>query len=296
VTATTHNIIVTASDDCYAPLVIGLLQSLRSLKTTINFDIGVFDLGLNDAHKEILSSFGVQFAKPGIDMDYPGREAWERQAPYYRAMTSRPFLRDYFTGYQTYMWMDADSWVQTPEAIETMLTEAAQDNALYIASEIDRDYLPYFQSSQPWEYHYKWYSSHFPRDIVSQFFPRPMLNTGVMAASATAPFWTEWANFFKDCLARIPHMTRENFMSEQLSLNVALHLKGLPFKVMPSEFNWLSLYALPMLDHVTNKYVRPTPPRSTISVLHMTHLKKIHEVELKTTEGRTIKRCLMFPR
>lgn len=287
-------IVVTASDDTYAPLARDLVRSLRANHASIEFDIGMLDLGLSETVKANFKEDNIHFVKPGVDIEYPGRLAWETVAPFYRAMTSRPFLRDYFPGYDAYMWMDADSWVQTPDALDTMLPAAAEDQALYIASEIDRDYSPYFLSSQPWEYHFKWYHAHFPEGIVSQFFPRPMLNTGVLALSAQSLIWAEWAATFKDCLASIPALTKENFMSEQLSLNVALHLKSLPFKVMPSEFNWLSLYALPLIDAKTGHYLRPTLPRTTLSVIHLTHKKKLGRLEMQTTEGQTVTRSLTY--
>jgi hypothetical protein len=287
-------LIVTATNDIYLPLALDLLCSLRRLKLSIAFDIGILDLGLSDDSKALLAPFGVTLKPAGIDIDYPGREAWEQIAPFYRAMTSRPFIRDYFPGYDSYMWMDADTWAQTGDAVETMLQGAAGDDALYVAAEIDRDYFPYFKSAQPWEYHLKWYKAHFPDEIVTAFFPRPMLNSGVMALSPNAPIWKLWADTFATCLRRLPQLGRENFMSEQLSLNVALYLGELPFKIMPAEYNWLSIYCLPMLDETTGLYVRPTVPRTPLSILHLTHEKKLRLLDLPTTAGTTVQRQLTF--
>ena len=289
-----RTIIVTASNDTYAPLALDLLRSLRRLSFSFPFAIGILDLGLGAEMRDALSAYDVIFKTPSIDIDYPGRAAWEQQAPFYRAMTSRPFLRDYFPGYDAYMWMDADSWAQTAEAVETMLPAAANDDALYIASEIDRDYVPYFNSSQPWEYHLKWYKANFPEALVNQVFPRPMLNTGVMAMSARAPIWDKWAETFALCLQKLPQLTRENFMSEQLSLNIAQHINGLPLKVMPAEFNWLTLYGLPMVDKSTGLYVRPTVPRTPLSVIHLTHQQKLRTLDLAVSDGGTIQRPMTF--
>jgi len=289
-----RHIIVTATDDTYLPLALDLLRSLRRLKPSVDFDIGILDLGLSENSKAQLSPFNVTLKTTGINIDYPGRLAWEQQAPFYRAMTSRPYLRDYFPGYDSYMWMDGDTWAQNAQAIETMLPAAATDDAVYIVPEIDRDYLPYFHSSQPWEYHLKWYKANFPDNIVHAIFPRPMFNTGIMALSAKSPVWNKWAETFKDCLQRLPQVGRENFMSEQLSLNVALHMNSLPYKVMPAEFNWLSLYSLPMMDAATGHYVRPTVPRTEISVIHLTHQKKLRTLDLATTDGKTVQRVLTF--
>ncbi len=285
-------VVVTACDETYLPLALDLLRSLRRLQLPFAFDIGILDLGLSEAGKAALAPFGATLAKPKADIDYPDREAWEKQAPFYRAMTSRPYLRDYFAGYDSYMWMDADTWAQTKDALATMLPASAEDDALYIASEFDRDYAPYFLSSKPWEYHLTWYKAHFPDDIVTKIFPRPMLNTGVLALSAASPVWEKWAETFTHCLQHLPQLGRENFMSEQLSLNVAMYINGLPLKVMPSEFNWMSLYTLPMINAATRDYIRPTVPRNILSVIHITHPKKLSELELLSTDNKRV-RCKM---
>ncbi|MFY9287254.1 MAG: glycosyltransferase [Alphaproteobacteria bacterium] len=287
-------IIVTASDDTYLPLALDLLRSLRRLKSSISFSIGILDLGLSDEAKAKLSAFDVIIKSANIDIEYPARAAWEKQAPYYRAMTARPYLRDYFPGFNAYMWMDADTWAQNDAAITTMLPAAASDQAVYVVSEIDRDYMPYFYGSQPWEYHLKWYKANFPDEITAQIFPRPMLNTGILALAPNSPVWSTWGETFTQCLQRLPQLGRENFMSEQLSLNVALHMNSLPYKIMPAEFNWLSLYALPMVDEATGNYLRPTVPRTELSVIHITHQQKLRELDLMTTAGQTIKRVLTF--
>lgn len=288
-----RNIIVTAANDPYLPLALGLLRSLRGLNYTTPFDIGVLDVGLGADAKIQIAAFGATIVPARVDIDYPDREAWEQQLPGFRSMTARPFLRDYFPGYDVYMWMDADAWVQTPEAIDTMLPNAFTGDDLYIISEIDRDYRPYFLSSQPWEYHLNWYRANFPNEVVSAIFPRPMLSDAIFALRATSPIWKAWADVYTASLHRVTQMTRQQFMCDQLSLNIAVYTQGLPLKIMPAEFNWLSLYALPMIDAETGLFVRPTPPRTVISVMHLTHEKKMRSFDLATTKGGTITRTLM---
>jgi hypothetical protein len=287
-------ILITSSENTYLPLTLDMVRSVRALALPFVLDIGLVDLGLSDESKAQLAPLGVMIKEAQVDIDYPGRTAWEAQAPYYRALTMRPFLRDYFPGYDAYMHMDADAWAQTPDAIQTMLQAAAQDDALYIASEFDRDYSPYFLSSQPWQFHLKWYLANFPADAVNAIFPRPMLNAGIWAMSPRSHVWQAWADVYSAALRRIPQLTRENFMCDQLSLNMAVYTAGLPVKIMPATFNWMSLYALPMIDAASGFYVRPTPPRDVISILHLTHEKKLREVELRRTDGRTVTRALTY--
>ena len=288
-----RNIIITASNDLYLPLVLGLLRSLHGLHFSSSFDIGVIDVGLSESAKAQIAAFGATIVAARADIDYPDRSAWEQQAPAFRSLTTRPYFRDYFSGYDVYMLVDADAWVQTPEAIDTMLAGAATDDAIYIAAEIDRDYRPYFLSSQPWEYQLNWYRTNFPPETVAAIFPRPMLNAGVWAMNASSPVWKAWGEVYTACLQRFPVMTKQQFMCDQLSLNVAVYTQGLPFKIMPAEFNWLTLYAIPMIDAERNIFVRPTLPRTPISILHLTHEKKLRSFDLATASGGTVTRSLV---
>jgi hypothetical protein len=288
-----RNIVITAANDLYLPLALGLLRSLRGLAFSVPFDIGVLDVGLGEDAKAQIAAFGATIVPARVDIDYPDRLAWEKQAPAFRSLTARPYFRDTFQGYDVYMLVDADAWAQTPEAIDTMLAGAAAEDSLFVAAEIDRDYRPYFLSSQPWEYQLKWYRANFPAETVAAIFPRPMLNAGVWAMRATSPVWKAWGDEYTACLQRFTRMTKQQFMCDQLSLNIAVYTKGLPLKIMPAEFNWLSLYALPLFDAEKNLFVRPTPPRSTISILHLTHEKKLRTFELATTNGGTIIRTLL---
>jgi len=289
-----RNIIITASNDLYLPLALDMLRSLSSLSFSSPFDIGVIDVGLGDNAKTQLEMFGAVIVPARVDIEYPDRLAWEQQAPAFRSLTVRPYLRDYFPGYQAYMWFDADAWAQTPDAVNVMLAGAASGPEMYIAAEIDRDYQPYFLSSQPWIFQHKWLATNFPPEIVNAIFPRPMLNAGIWAIGAQSPVWQAWGEVYTTCLQRFEKMTREQFMCDQLSLNVAMYMQGLPMKVMPAEFNWLTLYAEPMWDAERNLLVRPTMPRTPISILHLTHEKKLRSFNLATTAGGTHTRTLMY--
>jgi hypothetical protein len=65
-------------------------------------------------------------------------EARNRQ-PHLRAITARPFLPKYFPGHETYLWMDADTWLQEWYPIDWYVAAAA-DGRLAIAPQVDRAY------------------------------------------------------------------------------------------------------------------------------------------------------------
>ena len=226
-------IVVTAADDYYMPLALDFLRSVRRLKTSFAFDIGLLDVGLSEPSKQQLAPFGVTIKPAKIDIDYPGREAWERQAPSFRTLTARPYLPDYFPGYAAIMWMDADSWAQTGDAIETMLPAAASGEAIHMAMELDRDYPVLRQGRTLWQLHEKWYRANFPAYLAEEMLLRPMLNCGIWAAAPTAPVWKKWAKVYAHTLQRIAEMQPANFMTDQLGMNVAAYLDAAPFATIP---------------------------------------------------------------
>ena len=59
--------------------------------------------------------------------------------PHLRSLTARPFLPDYFPGYDVYIWIDCDAWVQEQFALEWLFYTAAS-GALGIVPELDRSY------------------------------------------------------------------------------------------------------------------------------------------------------------
>ena len=209
-------------------------------------------------------------------------------------MTARPFLPDYFPGYDFYMWMDADSWAQTPEAIETMLAAAANDDAFYVAIEFDRDYPIIRQGRTLWQLHEKWYRSNFPAYLAEEMLLRPMLNCGIRAAAPGAPLWKKWAAVLTHTLQRIPEMKRENFYDQELLMNVAAYLDQAPFKTIPAEYNWMTLFSVPLWDATRKLYVRSSLPHTPISVLHLNHQGKLKDAEIPCADGSMLQCPLTF--
>ena len=287
-------IIISAINDYYFPLLTDLLRSLRACKTSFAFDIGILDVGLNKDNIQQLASFDVFIKQPGIDIDYPGRVAWELKSPYFRAMTSRPSLPSYFPGYDAYMWIDADAWVQTPEALETMLLNAANDTDLYIASEYDLAYPIALRNSGLWQEWATSFQNCFPPNIAAAMFLRPLLNVGVFAMSPHAPHWTIWHTTLAQALNVFPEIEQKHFAMEQLCLNLIIHRGALGVQVMPAEYNWMTVYGLPILDENSGLYMRPTPPHRVISIVHLAAQIKNSLQTITTTKGTTIQKPLTY--
>lgn len=283
-------IVVTAVNEYYLPLMTDLLQSLLDCKTRFPFDIGVLDVGLSEKNRQQMGRYGVLVQAPGVDIDYPGREQWEKTAPYFRAMTSRPSVPKYFPGYDAYLWMDSDTWVQTPEALEVLLPATAKDLAFYASSEDDLAY----RSALSGDSRFEMYRNCFNDETSAAMQYRPMLSAGFFALSGQAPHWQRWHQVLSEQLRAIPEVTQKNFMMEQLSLNLAVYRHKLDVHFMPPEYHWIASTELPLYDEAKQLYVVPNPPHRPISVLHLAGSIKNASQPIRTLDGRTIQRPITY--
>ena len=132
-------LIASGADRRYFPLLRDTVLSVQSLHR--DTAIGILDFGLAPKHREWLAGRVSHLIQPGWDFDFPDRE---RTPETRKAQLSRPFLRRHFPGYETYLWIDADAWVQDWRAVELYLAAAGRDK-LAITPEIDRAYKRHYK-------------------------------------------------------------------------------------------------------------------------------------------------------
>lgn len=288
------SIIISAADDGYFTLSQDLFNSIRALKFKTAFDLGLLDVGLSDANKQWYASQGVKLVPVKSDIDFPLRPQWEKEKPGFRTLTARPYLRDYFPGYDTYMWIDGDVWVQTPDAIDTLLPAAAESNAIHMSFEFDRCYSRFFQHAGIWHVYRDWYKANFGDEVANAMTLKPMLNAGVFAMSKNSPVWDGWAQIYTKTLQKQTNVSPASFMADQLGLNVLLYLHNMPYVVLPANFNWLTFFALPKLDRASGLYVEPVPPYRPISQFHLTQQIKEQIEKIACTDGGEIERPLTW--
>jgi hypothetical protein len=292
---TPKTIVISAADRVYAPLVNDLFSSLKALKFQAHFDLGLIDVGLgDDANRKHFVDMGIQVVPAKVDIDYPSRTEWEAKIPGLRTLTATPFLRSYFPGYDVYVWMDADMWAQTPEALDTMIAGATGSQAIFIAQELDRCYNDFYTNSGVWQKFSGWYHAGFPPDVAAAMMLKPMLNVGIYAMSNDSPVWDAWADIYGAALQRVGALREETFMAHQLAMNIALYLHGKPCAIMPASYNWLTYFALPMIDPITGMYVETLPPYRPISIMHLTRANKLAVEKIQCLDGAIVERQLMF--
>lgn len=78
-------------------------------------DIACFDVGLAPDRRADVARRVAHLIDPGWDL--PVDRKLRAQRPALRSITVRPFLPRYLPGYDIYVWIDADAWVQERSAI-----------------------------------------------------------------------------------------------------------------------------------------------------------------------------------
>ena len=123
---TEKTIAITGGDAAYFDLMRDCIGSLRATPEGRALALGVLDCGLTEEQRAWCRAQGATLVVPQWDFDFPGRDKLKDG---YKALTARPFLPRYFPGFDLYLWIDADCWVQQGDAIALFLRRGAHRRA-----------------------------------------------------------------------------------------------------------------------------------------------------------------------
>lgn len=279
--------LVVAADAAIFPLLIGLRRSLAGLDRE-KFQLCLIDLGLTPgqrAHVEPLfdrieNIDDARLAHPAPDII---RDI-EPRVPFWRALTSRPYIPDYFPGYRGYVNVDADVWFQKLDVLDHMAAEI-DAGRLVIAPEMDPAYR-IFHSASAHEESVKDKRTltrvFFGDDLADMTAAMPYYNIGLYGLPADAKHWS----VFKHYLTEI---TKEkfHFLCESVVFNIVmLQLRG--FSLMAATSNWMCSLADPVRGS-DGLWRSPAYPYPVIEALHLTGAGKLENYRprgLLQDEGR----------
>ena len=261
------NVIISLADSNYFELLEELVDSIKSFKESENTAICILDAGLSDEQKKILSTKVDQIKSADWDIEVPGYKVKGKE--WLKSQVSRAFLPKYFPNYQKYLWIDADAWVNSWEAVDLFL-RGCENNKLSIATSADRAYGRVLRAewffgsfarikSQNYK-HAK--SSGFSEKIARQVALKPHLNIGVFALELNAPHWNVWQKNLKHALN-----SGKIWGSEQIAMNVTIYNDELDVEILPAYCNWTLIEAL-KFDKERNTLVEPYLPNHKIGIVH----------------------------
>ena len=289
---------ISSADKNYFPLLIEWVASLQRFPGLSDKDICIFDAGLEPAQCEKLEQRGCKVVKPDWPCKIP---SWKiRGRDYLKSCICRPFIPKIFPGYDIYIWMDCDTWLQTEEAVD-LLIRAVQKGALAICPQVDRNMQktmrvewlgPFVKKLR--SFYYGNAKRAFSGKIARELCTHPVLNAGVFAIKGNAPHWGAWQNLIIKALRK-----GRIFTVEQLTLGMLVHLHGYRAEFLPSWCNW-RCEIIPFRDEEAQCFVEPSLPHHLISVMHLCGLDDMRRnrevtIEIKTTADKSIITTLRCP-
>ena len=291
--------IVSAADSHYFDLLKGLISSIRHKPQGKDITISILDVGLAAEQSEWIKQQGGQVKEPGWDFDIP-----KSMVPpgHFRALLARPFIPEYFPGFDTYLHIDADAWVQDWSAIQIYF-DAAAKGFVAITPQIDRAYITNFkrpkrlgrtQNFKSFRWSYGW-------RLADRLGRNPILNCGVFAMPANCRHWNLWSQAIEHALKRRTIVRRRGWpnlhfkLVEQTAMNYVIFHDKAPATFLPASCNWFCALAAPMFDENTGMLVEPHAPNRPIGVVHLAGEDfQNRSFTLETTQGDRISSRLRF--
>lgn len=274
--------VVTGSDATYFDLMRGPIRAIRESPDLQSVPIYVFDAGLKPEHKQWLASQGAKVVVP----EWPHA----RTVPGYVAMlAARPNIPTYFPGHAVYLWIDADAWPQTVEAVATY-----HRMALNAGFAVTPEVHPSYNNRELGAAHRK-IRSWFGPEVVAALEGTAPINLGVFAGAADAPHWSVWAKRVDDWLTAST-TTEVDFNADQTAFNMVVHVDKVATALLPARYNWICHTSLPKVSPDGMVLLEPTMPFSALGVVHMTLWTKKGNMELQVPHGGKVSRPLTFRR
>lgn len=294
--------LVSGSDANYYPLLREWLHSVQRFEAAREVDICILDAGLAPEQVAELRRCGVsRIVKPPFPEGIPEKRV--RGKEYLKACLCRPFLPEIFPGYETYMWMDSDTWVQNWDAVALFLRGAREKkDRLFITSPgADRHARRVVRVKWLWRIPYRVASFYFGNGVRAFGFQTArklmqynVLSAGAFAMDAQAPHWVRWQQLVVTAAVR-----GRLFPAEQLSLGVLAYLEGYKAELLPAYTHWVCDRP-PLWDSGRKQFVEPFLPHVPLGILHLSGVDDMRAnraatVAYETLDGGTVHLNCRYP-
>jgi len=285
------NLIVSASDEKYSHLLIELYLSLKP--SLNNYDFAIFDCGLEEEYIEYFRKNNIQISKP--EWEFKINFLRSRGRNQLKNIFSRLYMDKYFPGYENYIWIDSDTWINCPETFNYYL-EGAQKTGFAITPQVDRAYKKLINI--------KWLIGGIPKKINTINYKNISKSISLNLGKKFAGYLTLNGGCFSynkkfDGLNNI----RSNlllaskkgriFGSDQVAFVLSHYHDGVEFELLPAYCNWLCDLSIPKFSIKKSKFVEPYIPNHNIAVMHLAGMandrkKNFFYRKIKTLEDNAI--------
>ena len=259
-----RTVVIASSDAGFFDLTRDLMLSLQDCRAANTpFDIGFLDAGCSPEQVAWFRRQNIQVVPVTAG---PAHRVPEKPL-HTMAQTCRPYLREYFPGYDVYIWFDADIWIQNPHTIATFVSLAIRTTQGIVAiREIDPGYVTLNRSTAAQTYYSLYHSrcaAFCPPEIMERLLFVPMFNSGVFAMHKDSQGWAVWAKHLDMALSG-----GYTHMIDQYAFNTAIAELG-KVTTLPSAYNWICSQCTPVRNSM-GKVCKPYFPFEELSVVHLT--------------------------
>ena len=277
-------IITTFSDSKYFDLLKDLISSIKRFSDSSKVSIGVLDGGLDNEQIKYLEQ-NVDYVKKA-KWDIPVNKIRVRGRDYLKNHVCRAFLPEYFNGYDKYIWLDCDTWLNNWKAIDYLI-KGSDNGKLAAVQTIAPGYRDVgrvkwlFNSmalvkTQNFKHAI---SSGFSKEIARKIAFAPNINAGVFSLEKDSNFWLSWRNLLSQSIRR-----GRIFSSEQLAMNIAVYFRNEPVEFLPPTCNWILDHLLPLYDEKKKSFVEPFLPNNDIGIMHLASKIKGDNSKMKSKD------------
>jgi len=261
------NVIISLADSNYFELLNELVDSIKRFKQSEDTAICILDGGLTEEQKKIIIPKVEEIKSSDWDIKISQFKTIGKK--WLKSLITRAFLPEYFPNYEKYLWIDADAWVNSWEAVE-LYFKGCENKKLAISTSADRAYGRVLRAewvigsyarikSQNYK-HAK--SSGFSEKIAREVALKPHLNAGVFALASNAPHWEVWRKNLEESLK-----SGKVWGSDQIALNITVYYNNLPVEILPAYCNWTNIDGM-KYDKNQDTLVEPYLPNHKIGIVH----------------------------
>jgi len=264
--------LVFSTDENFAGLAKGLVLSLAASANEGEFALHMVDIGCSDATLAWMQAHGVRIGK--FDRCKFLRAPKAKLKPYQEAQLCRPFLRELFPGFETYIWCDSDIWIQDIHSVRLYRDIAnAEPTLVPISPLVDVSYSYFYEDCAEFvNYARHWYSSTYGEVVASTYASRAVLSSGLFAMHSSNPIWSAWASELDNIFQRTFESHDAVHLAEQTALNYLLYANKC---FVPIEATHNYNCHVGRLVRRNNEVVVSDLPWRKIGVVHLTYSSRM---------------------
>lgn len=185
-------------------------------------------------------------------------------------------------GYDVYIWIDVDCWVQKWATVDWLI-QGASNSVLCITAELDRAYLQFCGQSVLFDWANRTHETFFGETVASRLRNFAVLNSGVFALRRDSSLWALWDQNMRDAL-----LINYDFFAKKFSLNKAVYTEDFPRNILPTTCNWLANHGLILFNAETSTFAEPNLPRLPLGIIHLPGGSKNKEHHIQVLDRGTL--------